>query len=90
MDGRASYVLKIIIYSYLKVKRGLEKLYRQVEKEVSEGELQVVWGNMQSAFIQQCVKFQELIEECYPGSNVTLDFSVSDLTEYFTSISRSA
>ena len=62
-------------------------MYRRVEKEVSEGELQVVWGNMQSAFMQQCVKFQELIEECYPGSNISLDFSVSDLSDYFTSIS---
>lgn len=74
---------------YTQVKRGLERLYRRVEKEVSEGELQVVWGNMQSAFIQQCVKFQELIEECYPSSNIYLDFSVSDLTEYFTTISKS-
>lgn len=71
------------------VKRGLEKLYRRVEKEVSEGELQVVWGNMQSSFIQQRVKFQELIDECYSGSNISLDFSVTDLTDYFTSISRS-
>ena len=71
------------------VKRGLEKLYRRVEKEVSEGELQVVWGNMQSSFIEQCVKFQELIEECYPGSSISLDFSVGDLTDYFISISRS-
>lgn len=60
-----------------------------MEKEVSEGELQVVWGNMQRAFIDQGVRFQDLIEECYPGSNLTLDFSVEDLTEYFTSISRS-
>ena len=74
---------------FVQVKRGLERLYRRVEKEVSEGELQVVWGNMQSSFIQQCVKFQELIEECYPGSNITLEFSVEDLTDYFISISRS-
>lgn len=62
-------------------------MYRRVEKEVSEGELQVVWGNMQSAFMQQCGKFQELIDECYPGSNISLDFSVSDLSDYFTNIS---
>ena len=71
------------------MKRGLEKLYRRVEKEVSDEELHVVWGNMQSAFIQQCVKFQELIEECYPNSSIYLDFTVSDLTEYFSSISKS-
>jgi hypothetical protein len=72
-------------FTLFQVKRGLERLYRRVEKEVSEGELQVVWGN--SSFIQQCVKFQELIEECYPGSSISLDFSVMDLTEYFSSIS---
>lgn len=71
-----------------KVKRGLEKLYRRVEKEVSEGELQVVWGSMQSAFIEQCHKFQSLISECYPGSNITLEFTIADLTEYFISISK--
>ena len=54
---------------------------------MSEGELQVVWGNMQSAFIEQCVKFQDLILECYPGSNIALDFSIADLNEYFTTIS---
>lgn len=75
--------------SSFQVKRGLEKLYRRVDREVSEGELQVVWGNMQSAFIQQCSKFKDLIEECYPGSNITLDFSISDLNEYFVSIARS-
>lgn len=69
------------------VKRGLEKLYRRVEKDVSEEVLQVVWGGMQEAFIEQCQRFESLIAECYPGANITLDFTVNDLAEYFASIS---
>lgn len=69
------------------MKRGLEKLYRRVEKDVSEEVLQVVWGGMQEAFIGQCSKFQSLIAECYPGANITLEFTLEDLAEYFASIS---
>ena len=69
------------------VKRGLEKLYRRVEKDVSDEVLQVVWGGMQEAFIEQCRRFESLIAECYPGANITLDFTIDDLAEYFVSIS---
>ena len=69
------------------VKRGLEKLYRRVEKEVSDSDLLVVWGAMQEAFIEQAQRFEALIAECYPGSNITLDFTIDNLGEYFTSIS---
>lgn len=69
------------------MKRGLEKLYRRVEKDVSEEVLQVVWGGMQEAFIEQCSRFQSLIAECYPGANITLEFTIDDLAEYFGSIS---
>ena len=40
------------------VKKGLEKLYRRVEKEISEEELQVVWGAMQEAFMEQYRRFE--------------------------------
>ena len=71
----------------VQVKRGLEKLYRRVEKDVSEEVLQVVWGGMQEAFIEQCQKFEALIAECYPGSNISLDFTIADLAESFANIS---
>ena len=69
------------------MKRGLEKLYRRIEKDVSEEVLQVVWGGMQEAFIEQCSRFQSLIAECYPGANITLEFTLGDIAEYFASIS---
>lgn len=69
------------------MKRGLEKLYRRVEKDVSEEVLQVVWGGMQEAFIEQCRRFQSLIAECYPGASITLEFTLDNLAEYFVSIS---
>ncbi len=69
------------------VKRGLEKLYRRVEKEVSDSDLQVVWGAMQEAFIEQAQRFEALIAECYPGANISLDFTLDNLAEYFASIS---
>lgn len=40
------------------VKKGLEKLYRRVEKDVSEEVLEVVWGAMQEAFMEQFRRFQ--------------------------------
>lgn len=54
---------------------------------MSEEVLQVVWGGMQEAFIEQCQRFESLIAECYPGASITLDFTVNDLAEYFASIS---
>ena len=49
------------------MKKGLEKLFRRVEREVSEEVLEVVWGDMQSCFMQQVARFNSLILKCYPG-----------------------
>ncbi len=40
------------------VRKGLEKLYRRVEKDVSDEVLAVVWGAMQEAFMEQTQHFQ--------------------------------
>ena len=37
--------------------------------------------------MEQFKRFEELIEKCYPGSNITLEFTIKDLVEYFTTIS---
>ena len=71
----------------MQVKRGLEKLYRRVEKDVSEAVLQVVWGAMQEAFIEQAQRFESLIDECYPGASIRLEFTLDNLAEYFANIS---
>ena len=85
MDKR----IKVILWDFphTQVKRGLEKQYRRIEKEVSEEVQRVVWGGMQESFMEQFKRFEELIEKCYPGSNITLEFTIKDLVEYFTTIS---
>lgn len=85
MDKR----VKVILWGFphTQVKRGLEKQYRRIEKEVSEEVQRVVWGGMQESFMEQFKRFEELIEKCYPGSNITLEFTIKDLVEYFATIS---
>ena len=56
----------------LKVKKGLVKLYHKMEKDMSDvSQLEVTWGIMQKAFIEQFKEFEDLIEKCYPGSSIT-------------------
>ena len=38
---------------------------------------------IQQEFVQLHGKYEALIEQCYPGSNVRLEFRVEDLLEYF-------
>lgn len=78
-------------YPAREVKRGLESLYRKVEKHLCEEEnlLQVVWRAMQEEFIQQYKSIEELIQRCYPGSMITLDFTIGDILEFFSEIARS-
>ncbi|XP_065898319.1 exocyst complex component 1-like isoform X2 [Dysidea avara] len=73
-------------YPGKEVKRGLEKLYRKVEKDIceEEGMLQVVWVNIQNAFIKQYKHFTSLIDHCYPDSNITFEFSLEDVEEFFS------
>ncbi|XP_023018204.1 exocyst complex component Sec3 [Leptinotarsa decemlineata] len=73
------------------VKKGLESLYKKVEKHLSEEEnlLQVVWRAMQEEFIRQYKMLEDLIQQCYPGSMVTLEFTIEDILHFFSDIARS-
>ncbi|KAL1488467.1 hypothetical protein ABEB36_014938 [Hypothenemus hampei] len=73
------------------VKKGIESLYKKVEKHLSEegNLLQVVWRAMQEEFIRQYKMLEELIQQCYPGSMVTLEFTIEDILQYFSEIARS-
>jgi hypothetical protein len=53
------------------------------------GFLQVVWRAMQEEFIQQYKYIEELIQRCYPGSMIALDFSIQNILEFFSEIARS-
>jgi hypothetical protein len=44
---------------------------------------------MQEKFIQQYKYFDELINRCYPGSMITLDFSIDSLLTFFSDIAQS-
>ncbi|KAK1136652.1 hypothetical protein K0M31_001196 [Melipona bicolor] len=78
-------------YPAREVKKGLENLYRKVEKHLCEEEnlLQVVWREMQGEFIAQYIYIEELIQRCYPDSMVTLEFTIQDILEFFSEIARS-
>uniref|UniRef100_A0A2L2Y966 Exocyst complex component 1 n=1 Tax=Parasteatoda tepidariorum TaxID=114398 RepID=A0A2L2Y966_PARTP len=78
-------------YPGKEVKKGLENLYRKVEKHLCEEEnlLQVVWHSMQDEFIRQYKYVESLIERCYPGAKINLEFSINDILEFFSEIARS-
>ncbi|XP_043918414.1 exocyst complex component 1 [Protopterus annectens] len=78
-------------YPGKEVKKGLDNLYKKVDKHLCEEEnlLQVVWHSMQDEFIRQYKHFEGLIARCYPGSGVTMEFTIQDILEYFSSIAQS-
>lgn len=78
-------------YPGKEVKRGLEQLYRKVEKHLSEegNLLQVVWRAMQEEFIRQYKLIDDLIHRCYPGAMISLEFSIDDILNYFSDIAQS-
>ncbi|KAJ8969647.1 hypothetical protein NQ314_001649 [Rhamnusium bicolor] len=73
------------------VKKGLESLYKKVEKHLSEegNLLQVVWRAMQEEFIRQYKMLEDLIQQCYPGSMINLEFTIEDILRFFSDIARS-
>ncbi|KAH6923801.1 hypothetical protein HPB50_007267 [Hyalomma asiaticum] len=79
-------------YPGKEVKRGLEALYRKVEKHLSDESsslLQVVWHSMQDEFIRQYKSLEALVQRCYPGSMITLEFTIDDILAFFSDIARS-
>ncbi|NWV01067.1 EXOC1 protein, partial [Upupa epops] len=75
-------------YPSKEVKRALETLYRKIHKYLSPEEnlLPVVWHAMEKEFIRQYQEFEDLIQRCYAGSGITMDFTAGDLLSYFNSI----
>ncbi|XP_061834108.1 exocyst complex component 1 isoform X7 [Nerophis lumbriciformis] len=78
-------------YPGKEVKKGLDNLYKKVDKHLCEEEslLQVVWHSTQDEFIRQYKHFEDLIGRCYPGSGITMEFTIQDMLEYFSSIAQS-
>lgn len=44
---------------------------------------------MEQELIRQYREFEELIQHCYAGSGIALDFTMEDLLSYFSSITLS-
>ncbi|NWX15926.1 EXOC1 protein, partial [Aegotheles bennettii] len=78
-------------YPGKEVKRALETLYRKIHKYLSPEEnlLPVVWRAMEQEFIRQYQEFEDLIQRCYAGSGIVMDFTMEDLLSYFNSITHS-
>ncbi|CAG2165014.1 unnamed protein product [Oppiella nova] len=73
------------------VKKGLEEMYRKVEKHACEPDtnlIQVIWRSMQGEFITQYKTIQEMIERCYPDANITLSFTIDDVLNVFSEIAQ--
>jgi hypothetical protein len=85
--------LKEIIKKYpgREIKKGLESLYKRVDKHFTEEEglLQVVWRGIQEEFCMQFRKYEELIAKCYPEVSVRLDFTMKELLQYFSELALS-
>ncbi|KAI1278056.1 Exocyst complex component 1 [Halotydeus destructor] len=78
--------------SLKEVKRGLEEMYRKVEKHAAEPDstlIQVIWRSMQEEFISQYKAIQLMIERCYPDANLQLEFTIEDILNVFSEIARS-
>ncbi|XP_026850183.1 exocyst complex component 1 [Drosophila persimilis] len=78
-------------YPAREVKKGLENLYKKVDKHLSEEEnlLQVVWHAMQEKFIAQYNYLEERIQKCYAGAMINLEFNIQDILAFFSDIARS-
>ncbi|XP_074605508.1 exocyst complex component Sec3 [Brevipalpus obovatus] len=78
--------------SLKEVRKGLEEMYRKVEKHISESDstlIQVLWRSMQEEFISQYKILQEMIERCYPDANISLSFTINDILQVFSDIAQS-
>ena len=50
------------------------------------GFFKVVWRAMQEEFIRQYKYIEDLLQRCYPGAQISLDFAMTEILEYFSDI----
>ncbi|XP_075975152.1 exocyst complex component Sec3 [Anticarsia gemmatalis] len=80
----------LALYPAPEVRKSLHRLYRTVEKHLSEegGLLQVVWRAMQEEFIAQHVALQARIAACYPAAGLALPLTTQHILDAFSDIAR--
>lgn len=88
--SRAELKKVISIYPGKEVKKGLEQLYKKVEKHLVESSplLQVVWRHMQDEFLKQLKHYHQVIGQCYPNSRIDLEVSIQDVLSYFSQFAQ--
>ncbi|MFH4984223.1 hypothetical protein AB6A40_010932 [Gnathostoma spinigerum] len=88
--SRAELKKVISMYPGKEVKKGLEQLYKKVEKHLIEDSplVQVVWRHMQDEFLRELKHYDELIGQCYPNSRITLEVSIQDVLSYFSQFAQ--
>ncbi|CAG8618334.1 12709_t:CDS:2 [Gigaspora rosea] len=72
-------------------KKRHDSLYKRVDKHFTEEEglLQVVWRSIEEEVIRCHERFTSIINKSYPDSNISLEFSIDDLLNYFSELARS-
>lgn len=78
--------------SLKEVRRGLEEMYRRIEKHAYEPKsnlIEVIWHAMQTEFLTQYKAIQSMIERCYPSTNLSLTFTIEDVLQVFSDIAQS-
>ena len=50
---------------------------------------QVVWHEMQGVFINQYKHYDDLMKKCYPDSQLSLEFTIDNVLQYFSDIAQS-
>ncbi|CAG8443657.1 2576_t:CDS:10 [Dentiscutata erythropus] len=85
--------LKKVVSQYpgKEIRKDLISLYKRVDKHFTEEEglLQVVWRSIEGEVIKSHERFTSIINKCYPDSNISLEFSIDDLLNYFSELARS-
>lgn len=78
-------------YPAKEIKKGLDSLYRKVEKHLAENSslLQVIWRDMSDEFIRQYENYEQLILKCYPGQRINLEFTKDEICRFFQEIAQS-
>ncbi|XP_063826526.1 exocyst complex component 1 [Ostrinia nubilalis] len=80
----------LAMYPAPEVRKSLHRLYRTVEKHLSEegGLLQVVWRAMQEEFLAQHLALQSRIATCYAGAGLAMPLTTQDILDAFSDIAR--
>ncbi|CAH8572293.1 unnamed protein product [Schistosoma rodhaini] len=74
---------EVVSYQFAFSKQQLLKVIKEYPGK------EVVWRSIQTEFITQCLRFSNLIQQCYPDSGIHLEFTITDLQNYFTEIACS-